>query len=220
MKKQLLIAFLLLTCSCFVTFSQFEYYKPDSTANKHKAGDFIMSVSPNLLMNTPNGMQIAGGIKIQVFISKRFSLDGDLVFGRDYLHVGPGLVGIPLGILVLSTGGNSENFGDSFTGVIFGALAVVSGFEHISYHIPLSNNLDLAPYISLLRFKYSYEYGNYSNPDFISEQLCFASGIQLNKYFGRFVLSPYAEFDVGYKDHAPGFNIGAYFGIYFKSKRN
>ncbi len=114
----------------------------------------------------------------------------------------------------------SENFGDSFTGVIFGALAVVSGFEHISYHIPLSNNLDLAPYISLLRYKYSYEYGNYSNPDFISEQLCFASGIQLNKYFGKFVLSPYAEFDVGYKDHAPGFNIGAYFGIYFKSKRN
>ncbi len=61
-------------------------------------------------------------------------------------------------------------------------------------------------------------YGNHSDPDFIGEQLSFTSGVQINKYFGRFVLSPYTEFNVGYKDKIPGFNIGVYCGINFPVK--
>ncbi len=94
MKKQ--IAFFLLISTCFSCYSQFEYYKSDSTKTHHRAGDFSLSASPNILFNTPNGIQAAAGIKMQLFISKRFSLDGDIVFGRDYLHLGPGVIGIPI----------------------------------------------------------------------------------------------------------------------------
>jgi hypothetical protein len=164
-------------------------------------------------------VQIAGGIKIQAFISKRFSLDADLVFGRDYIHGGPGLIGIPLGIMAFGAGLNSESISDTFTGLVVGVIAVAAAFEHISYHVPLKNNLDIAPYVSILRYKYAYEYGNYSDPDFINEQWSFASGVQMNEYFGRFVLSPYAEYNIGYKDHISGFNLGIYFGMYFINKK-
>jgi hypothetical protein len=59
---------------------------------------------------------------------------------------------------------------------------------------------------------------NYSDVNFVSEQFSFASGLQINKYFGRFVLSPYAEYNIGYEDHISGFNIGVYCGIYFPGK--
>lgn len=219
MKRYLVTALLFMFCSCIVAYSQFEYYKPDTTFNRHKAGDFAVSLSPNVLLRTPNGVQIAGGVKVQVFISKRFSLDGDLVFSRDYIHAGTGLIGIPLGILALSSWTTSETLNDSFTGLVVGVVGIVLGFEHISYHIPVNNNLDIAPYVSFLRFKSAYQYDNYSDTTYIAEQMSFASGIQINKYFGRFILAPYAEYNIGYQDHIPGYNFGIYFGYYFKSRR-
>ena len=217
MKKQLVLFFLLSTC--LVSYSQFEYYKPDTTKNIHRSGEFIVSASPNVLLKTPNGSQMAAGIKMQLFLGKRFSIDGDLVFGRDYVHLGPGLIGLPLGLLAWSSE-NGALFGDdgSLTEFLFSLAAIALSFEHISYHIPVENNLDIAPYVSLLRYKYAYEYGNYSDPDFIGEQLSFATGVQINNYFGRFVLSPYAEYNIGYKDHISGYNIGIYCGIYFPTK--
>jgi hypothetical protein len=87
MKKRLLVLFLFVAYSCFVTYSQFEYYKPDIGIERHTAGDIIISVSPNILCNTPYGFQISGGLKFQGFLSKRFSVDADLVFGQDYFPV-------------------------------------------------------------------------------------------------------------------------------------
>jgi len=49
--------------------------------------------------------------------------------------------------------------------------------------------------------------------------MSFASGVQLNKYFGRFVLSPYAEYNIGYRNHIPGYNIGVYCGVHFLHKK-
>jgi hypothetical protein len=197
---------------CIISYSQFEYYKPDTTKYRHKYGDFMVSASPNVLLKTPNGVQMAAGLKMQLFLGRRFSVDGDLVFGRDYLHLGPGLIGLPIGILAWS----SES-GDVTT-FLFSLAAIALSFEHFSYHIPAKDNLDIAPYISLLRYKYAYEYNNYSDTDFIGEQLSFAAGVQYNKYYGRFFLSPYMEYNIGYTDHISGFNIGVYFGIYFPAK--
>jgi hypothetical protein len=224
MKKFLFIFFIFMLYPSLVSYSQFEYYKPDTIIIHHRAGEIIVSASPNILFNTPNGIQMAGGIKLQVFISKRFSLDADLVFGRDYIHAGPGLIGLPLGLIAWSNlfvndgtlFGNDEG---TLTDFLFSLAAVALSFEHISYHVPMKNNIDISPFLSLLRYKSAYEYGNYSDPDFIGEQLSFASGIQINKYFGKFLLSPYAEFNIGYKDHIPGYNFGVYCGINFAGKR-
>jgi hypothetical protein len=163
---------------------------------------------------------MAGGAKIQLFLNDRFSLDADLVFGRDYVHLSPGLIGLPL--LLLAKGSNEGlSFGGddgSFTDFLISVALIAISFEHISYHVPLKNNLDISPYLSLLRYKYAYEHGKYSDLNFTGEQMSFATGVQFNKYFGRFVLAPYAEYNIGYSDHISGYNIGLYCGVYLPGK--
>lgn len=181
----------------------------------HRFGDFSISGSANLLLKTPNGVQFAGGIKLRTFLSKKISFDSDLVFSRDYIHGGPGLIGIPIWLLFWHSGDNSDDEGMPIQNILLNAALILLSAEHVSYHIPVKNVLDISPYISLLRYKSSYKYGDYSNPDVAGEQFSFALGVELNKYLNRFVLSPYAELNVGYTDHIPGYNIGVYCGYYF-----
>jgi|GEM_PF-908305 hypothetical protein len=183
-----------------------------NTIANHSSGQSILSFSPTVLLNTPNGVQLAGGIKYQLFVGNRLSMDADIVFSKDYFHFGPGLIGLPL---LLLSGDGSDDF-DSFGSFLFWLGAIALSFEHLSYHIPVNTDFDISPYVSVLRYKSSYEHNDLSNPDFIGEQLSFAFGVQICKYFGRFVFSPYSEWNVGYKDFKSRFNLGVYLGIYFK----
>ncbi len=218
----MLICFILSGCLSIVTYSQFEYNKPDTTVNRHREREMTFAASPTLLMNTPNGTQLVGGVKLGIFLGKRFSVDADLVIGRDYVHAGPGLIGLPLYLIASSGSQNDEFFSwddeSSLTNFLISVAFVALSFEHVSYHIPLSENVEISPYVSLLRYKYAYVHHNYSDVNFVGEQFSFASGLQINNYFGRFVLSPYAEYNIGYKDHISGCNIGVYCGIYFPGK--
>jgi hypothetical protein len=182
----------------------------------HRAGQSILSASPTILFNTPNGIQMAGGIKFQLFLGKRLSIDADLVFSRDYVHFGPGVIGVPMGLFALASDEVSEF--EDFSSFLLTIAVMVLSFEHISYHIPVTTDLDIAPFVSLLRYKCSYLHDNPGNPDIVGDQLSFATGIQVNKYYGRFVLSPYGEFNLGYRDLAPRFNAGVYLGYYFRGK--
>ena len=174
----------------------------------HSKGQSMLMASPTVLINTPNGVQFAGGIKYQLFLGNRVSLDADFVFGKDYFHIGPGLIGLPIGMLLFE----DENEWWSF---LLGLAAMALSFEHISYHIPVTADLDISPYVSAFRYKYSYEFHNYSDTTFIGQQFSFATGVQVYKYFGKFVFSPYFEYNVGYKDFGSRFNVGVYLGIYF-----
>jgi hypothetical protein len=176
---------------------------------KDSKGYSILSFSPTVLLNTPNGVQFAGGIKYQVFIGKRISMDADFVIGKDYWHLGPGLIGLPLGLIGLLAFDESDN-----ELALFSLIAIAISFEHMSYHIPVNANLDISPYVSLLRYKSSWEYNNRSDTTFVGQQLSFATGLQINKYFGKFVFSPYGEYNVGYKDFKSRLNVGVYLGIY------
>jgi hypothetical protein len=187
----------------------------DTIIANHNSGQSILSFSPTVLLNTPNGLQLAGGIKYQLFVGKRLSMDADIVFSKDYFHFGPGLLGLPL---LLLSGSESDDF-ESFSSFLFWLGAIVLSFEHLSYHIPVNRDFDISPYVSVLRYKSSYEHNDLSNPDFIGEQLSFAFGVQICKYFGRFVFSPYGEWNVGYKDFNSRFNLGIYLGIYFKREK-
>lgn len=183
-------------------------------ANKiinHSRGQSMLTASPTVLINTPNGVQFAGGIKYQVFLGNRISLDADFVFGKDYFHLGPGLIGLPIGMLVIEEEAEWWSF-------LLGLAAMAASFEHISYHIPVTADLDISPYVSVLRFKNSYEFNNYSDTTFISQQFSFATGVQVYKYFGKFVFSPYCEYNVGYRDGGSRFNVGVYLGVYFARK--
>jgi hypothetical protein len=186
----------------------------DNKIINHSLGQSILSFSPTILLNTPNGVQLAGGIKFQLFLGKRLSIDADLVIGKDYFHLGPGIIGVPIGLWGLSLDNEDAPIRD----FLFSVAAIALSFEHLSYHIPVNTDLDISPYVSLLRYKSSYEHNNLSDPDFIGEQLSFASGVQINKYYGKFVFSPYCEYNVGYKDLDSRFNMGIYLGIYFIGK--
>lgn len=104
-----------------------------------------------------------------------FSLNGEILlkhrFGLNYnldfiirndkvfqIHAPAGILGGPiligLGIASYSSAGDSD--GDGKKDSNFGALGIIGGIlvlilpEGVSYHIPLSYRLDLAPYINIL----------------------------------------------------------------------
>jgi len=174
-------------------------------------GDFSLSLSPNLLCNTPNETQLAGGLKMNAYVCRWLSFETDFVAGRDYYHFGPGIAGIPIFLLFLSTGTEFDSFGAMLLEIFIVALSA----EHVAGHILVKQAIDISPYISLLRFKHAFKYGQFESFDYAGDQVSGAFGIQVNKYFNRFYISPYAEVNVGYKDHIPGVNIGINCGYYF-----
>jgi hypothetical protein len=186
------------------------YYIPE-----YAFGDFSISASPTILCNTPNGLQLAGGLKMNAYVCRWLSFDADFVAGRDYFHFGPGIAGIPLFMLLTSGGGLEFN---SFGEMLLEILIIALSAEHVAGHIPVKEVIDISPYISLLRFKYSYKTMDYNAMGYSGEQASGALGVQVNKYYNRFYLSPYAEINVGYNDHIPRYNIGIYFGYYFPGK--
>jgi hypothetical protein len=215
MNKRFLYCIIIFMLCPFFSYSQFEYYKPpDTSVMKHFYGERSISISPNILINTPNGVQFAGGLKTRYFLSKRFSLDADIVVGRNYMHFGPGIIVIPF-LLVYPNAFDSEYTFDSFGEFLFFLGFSVLSFEHVSYHIPLRQYADLSPYISLMRYKLAGENQFPTNNATESGQFTFNTGIELNKYFGRFFLSPYIEYNLGYRDHISGVNLGVNCGIYF-----
>jgi hypothetical protein len=214
MKKRFLFFIIIIQFYSITSYSQFEYYRPDTTVMKHHKGERSFSVSPNVLIHTPNGIQIAGGFKTRYFVSNRISMDADLVLGRKYLHFGPGIIAVPFLLFqpnAINSGYEFESFGELF---FFLGLYMLS-FEHVAYHIPLKKFADISPYVSLLRFKSA------GNSEFTTSEypgaanLTFATGVELNKYFGRFALEPYIEYNIGYKDHISGIYLGVYCGFCF-----
>jgi hypothetical protein len=201
-----------------IAWSQFDYYVPKDTLkksieviNRHFRGQKTISVSPNVLLNPDFGVKMAGGVKFQVFLGNRVSLDADLVFGKDYIHTGPGIIALPFWILFFN-GSGADLVAGGFSDFLLMVAAGVLSFEHISYHIPIRDEWEIAPYVSLLRYRQAIPTGAESYGE---GQLSFATGVQMDKYIGRFFISPYAEFNIGYRDGISQFNAGIGIGISF-----
>jgi len=185
----------------------------------HHFGDMTIAVGPGMLLNRPGGPHISGGINFQVFLFKYMSIESDLVIAKNYLHLGPGTLVLPIWMLLLQIPGMANmpfNLdGESFEFMLFMLIFTAISAEHLAFHIPLKNNTCLSPYLSLLRFRPPM---NNTGMDDIKQHLGFATGMKLNKYFGRFILSPYLEYNIGYTDHISGINTGLYLGIYLPNK--
>jgi hypothetical protein len=218
MKRRVLLVFVVIWFSANA-FPQFQYYVPKDSIkrpvevhNRHFAGEKKISVSPNFMVIPGYGIKPAGGIKFQVFLGKRISLDADLVIGKDYMHGGPGVIALPFWLLFFNGSGFEFEEGDALAGFLIMVAAGILSFEHVSYHIPLKNDFEISPYVSLLRFK---QFIPSDNLSFDGGQFSFANGVQIDKYFGRFFISPYLEYNIGYSDHKAGINGGVGFGISF-----
>ncbi len=184
----------------------------------HSFGDINVSISPDILFNAPHGIQPGGGLKLRMFISKRFSFDGDLLVSRDYVHFGLGLIGIPIWIMASHPGISSEQDFTFKELIAMGACMLLSA-EHTSYHIPLGNYMDISPYVSLLRIKTDLTSEHKDTSDDKEYKLAFVTGLELNKYFNRFIFSPYVEYYRCYNGYNSGINLGLYFGLYFPAKK-
>jgi hypothetical protein len=182
----------------------------------HFKKDVSISASPGLLFNTPNGDLFAGGLKIRAFVGNRFSFDSDIMFGRDFMQLCPGIIGIPAILLGYQLGFGFEE-GDFAEFLIMGALMLMSA-EHFAYHIPVRGKTDISPYVSLLRFRQFTNIPDSEIPDDINGGLCFATGLEVNKYFGNFILSPYADYSIGYAGTFRGFTCGLNLGYYIPNK--
>ena len=224
MKTLLLnVGFILL--SCIITAQEINSTnKPDDLTSGivHGAGDITISASPNLVSNFSYETLFAGGIKLSVFMGKRFSFDSDIVFGKDYVHFGPGIIGLPLFLIFFAPGEatfDSDEGDTSFGSFMAKIVLMVCSAEHFAYHIPLNNNLEIAPYTSLLRFKQLSNVEGSINPDEIESAICFAIGAEMNTYFKNFVLSPYIDYNNAYNGSLHGLNLGVYLGYNFARKR-
>lgn len=223
--KQILFVFVfaLLNVTLLGQFQSYQYNNTSITTGRyHSFRDISISISPNLLLNTPNGTQFAGGVKLRMYLGKRISFDSDLLFGQNYLHFGPGIIGIPLWYFFLENNFDDDDFGEdnssTLSDILFNGVIMLLSFEHTAYHIPVRNYIDISPYVSLLRFRILTDYEYSTNHNMEINQACFAVGLEVNKYYNRFLISPYAEYNIGYSDHMSGLYFGIYCGFYIPSK--
>jgi hypothetical protein len=133
---------LLITTALFLyslnLFGRLQNETEPQTSNSvfHSSGDASISLSGNMMMNDPFGPQFAGGVKIRIFLGKRVSVDYDLAEDKDYLHFGPGIIGLPLWILEAESGFSGHD-DDSFILFLFKLARMALSAEHIAYHIPV-----------------------------------------------------------------------------------
>lgn len=121
-----------------ILFGRLQNETEPQTSNSafHSPGDASISLSGNMIMNDPFGPQFADGVKIRIFPGKRVSFDSDLAINKNYLHFGPGIIGVPLWILEAESGSSGHD-DDSFTLFLFKLATIALSAEQIAYHIPV-----------------------------------------------------------------------------------
>ena len=175
----------------------------------HKPWDLTVAVAP-IYVNHPNSdPRIAASFDASVFISKYVSLNANFAAGKGFMQGGLGLIGIPLMAVFSGPGIYSESI-EEF--LLKFALIVLS-FENINFHIPVTRNFEISPYISLLRIKYiegGYGKGQDSGANFVS-------GSCLNIFVtDRFFISPFAEVTRDWGENGLwGVHAGIHFGFTF-----
>jgi hypothetical protein len=184
----------------------------------HSKKDISISASPDILFNSLKRNIIAGGLKLRMFVGKRFSFDSDIMFGRHFMQLAPGIVGIPAILLGYELGFGSEEGDNTFEEFIIMGVLMALSVEHFAYHIPIKGYTDISPYVSFLRFRQFTNVANSENADGFEGSACFAVGLEVNKYFKKYILSPYADYSIGYSGPIRGFTCGINFGYYFSYK--
>jgi hypothetical protein len=205
-------------------------YNPDfpvAGESFHAFGDAGISVSPTFIISNMHDPVLAKGLRMRLFIGERFSFDTGLMLGKDYLHVSPGMIGVPVwffGAGMFLNAGNESNFSigedeKSLAALIAAGALMFLTVEHFTYHIPILANADFSPYVSLLRIKFIEGKETPENPKGIITPLSFAAGLEFNYYIRRFIISPYVEFDMAWSGRFGGLNTGIYFGLYLPDHR-
>lgn len=180
----------------------------------NQPSDIIVELSPVLISVNRDNPSFGGGLNLQYYISKRVNLNGYLVISGKYGHFNLGIISVPLLIAFESPEGiGSENLEE----FLLQLLLLVTVFENPSFHIPLNASTDFSVYAGVLRFIFderNIPAGSTDNNSFLA---CYF-GLRLNRYFGRFVLTPYGEVSFRYRDFSPSVNAGLHLGYLIPGK--
>jgi hypothetical protein len=154
------------------------------------------------------------GANFDFFLGEHVSTHYVAYFGRDYFEFSPGIIGLPLALLMLSSDNGIESLEDlGFTLFLFAI-----SFENMSFHIKLNDDLYLSPSFNLLRFKYFFEENNNENKNY----LCASGGvgIKLNQRIGsNLTIGAFAEAGVLYTKGNPfGYSTGINIGFYLPGR--
>ena len=216
---KLLIFLVLEIMACFFAMAQ-EVEMNNEFSRMPEFGEFTVGISPVILDYDASGLQAAGILNMQFYLSKWFSIDAGLGLARDYVHIGPGVIALPFWLFYnINQNENDEGTSlnrETFQKVIFISVVTLLSLEHFSLHIPLNERSALSPYLSLLRYRSAYLSDGSMPVNVSHEQFCFASGVKLDNYCGKFLISPFAEYNIGYQDHKSGFIGGVAFCYRFR----
>jgi hypothetical protein len=177
----------------------------------HEEGHWTLSVSSNYVSHPEADPRLAFGMDASIFMGKHVSLNANMAFGRGYFQGGVAIIGLPFLLLGISEDGIGDGSLEDF---LIGLALIALTFENMKFHIPLSPNLEISPYFSLLRIKYiEGGYGGSEN----DTQANLVLGGSLNFYTGeRFFLSLYTEANRNWAGGALlGWNSGLHLGVYF-----
>ena len=144
----------------------FEIVPEEQTGLHHKRDFSIFLSTAYLSANSPYNSTLSGGIKMRMFLGERFSFDSGFLIGKDHSQWGFGTVGLPLWMLGMGLFSDEDEDIESqlLRTLILGVVMLLSA-EHIAYHIPVQNNLELSPYVSFLRMKQFSEVYSPEDPD-------------------------------------------------------
>ena len=154
----------------------------------------------------------AFGITGEYMLGNHLGVEFSAAGGKDYFQIGTGAILFPVALLLNS--GDTDGDGDSFLLFLVG---IASLFEHTNYHIPLNKNIELVPYVSLLKIRYMYE------PDSEFNEHIFASwsiGTKLGFRFNNnlFINATVEGSQLYYSGRPRGIQTGIHIGYIFKSK--
>lgn len=155
-----------------------------------------------------NAIGLTGEYMLGDHLGIEFSMAG----GKDYFHFGTGALFAPLALLL-----SNANTDDSGGGLLLLLLGIASLFEHTNYHIPLSPQFELVPYVSVLRFRYIYEGIQPYNEDVFAS---WSIGTKLSLITKKnwFINATVEGSQLYYSGRPKGIQAGIHIGHIFKSK--
>lgn len=153
------------------------------------------------------------GLTGEYMFGKHVGIEFSAAGGKDYFQLGTGAILFPLAILLSSA---DDGDGDSFLLFLAGLASL---FEHTNYHIPLNKNIELVPFVSLLKIRYMYE------PESAYDEYIFASwslGTKLGFRFNNnlFINATVEGSQLYYSGRPRGIQTGIHIGYIFKNKNS
>ena len=178
-----------------------------------KFGDQLLGATIDYIDFQGFSPKTAFGISGEYMLGKHVGIEASIAAGKDYLHFGPALFMVPL-TLLLSKTKEDENKDKEL--LIFLATGL-SFFEQTNYHIHLSSNFELIPFLSILRFRYIYdEYHQHNDDSFVSWSI--GTKLSLLTKNNWYINASIERSQLYYSGVPSGIQTGIHAGYIFKSK--